>query len=73
LLQVRDVGQMQAWVDAAFAANEKAAQDAAANPKKQKQARGFLMGQVMKLSGGKADPRIVGDLIDKRLADLAGG
>lgn len=68
LIQVKDVGQMQTWVDEAFAANAKAVQDAIANPKKQKQARGFLMGQVMKLSGGKADPKIVGELIDKRLA-----
>lgn len=68
LLQVRDEGQMQAWVDQAFAANEKAVSDAVANPKKQKQARGFLLGQVMKISGGKADPAIVGKLIDEKLA-----
>ncbi len=73
LIQVKDVGQMQAWVDQAFAANEKAVQDAVANPKKQKQARGFLMGQVMKLSAGKADPKICGELIDAKLAGLAGG
>jgi len=69
LLQVRDEGAMQAWVDQAFAANEKAVQDAIANPKKQKQARGFLLGQVMKISGGKADPAIVGKLIDDKLAN----
>ncbi|HQE27152.1 MAG TPA: Asp-tRNA(Asn)/Glu-tRNA(Gln) amidotransferase GatCAB subunit B, partial [Phycisphaerae bacterium] len=73
LLQVRDESAMQAWVDQAFAANEKAVQDAIANPKKQKQARGFLMGQVMKLSGGKADPAIVGKLIDAKLAQLSAG
>ncbi len=73
LIQVKDIGRMQAWVDEAFAANEKAARDAIANPKKQKQARGFLMGQVMKLSAGKADPKICGELIDRKLAELAGG
>ena len=72
LLQVRDEGAMQAWVDQAFTANEKAVQDAVANPKKQKQARGFLMGQVMKISGGKADPAIVGKLIDEKLARCSG-
>jgi aspartyl-tRNA(Asn)/glutamyl-tRNA(Gln) amidotransferase subunit B len=72
LLQVRDEGQMQAWVDQAFAANEKAVQDAIANPKKQQQARGFLTGQVMKLSGGKADPKIVGKLIADKLAAMGG-
>ena len=72
LVQVRDEGQMQAWVDEAFAANEKAVRDALANPKKQKQARGFLTGQVMKISGGKADPKIVGKLIGEKLASMSG-
>jgi len=71
LLQVRDESQMRTWVDQAFAANQKAVQDALANPKKQKQARGFLMGQVMKISGGKADPAVVGRLIDAKLADVS--
>jgi len=72
LMQVRDEGQMTAWVEQAFAANAKAVQDAAANPKKKQQARGFLMGQVMKLSGGKADPKITGKLIDDKLASMGG-
>ncbi|HSW46638.1 MAG TPA: Asp-tRNA(Asn)/Glu-tRNA(Gln) amidotransferase subunit GatB [Phycisphaerae bacterium] len=72
LVQVRDEGQMQAWVEQAFATNAKAAQDAVANPKKKERARGFLMGQVMKLSGGKADPKIVGQLIDDKLAGQGG-
>ena len=67
MLQVHDEGAMQAWVDEAFAANAKAVQDAIANPKKQKQARGFLLGQVMKISGGKADPKMVGKLVDEKL------
>ena len=32
-----------------------------------KAARGFLTGQVMKLSGGKADPTLVGELIEAKL------
>jgi len=71
LIQVRDTGQMQVWVDQAFAANEKAVQDALANPKKKQQARGFLTGQVMKVSGGKADPKMVGELIDKKLGGMS--
>jgi aspartyl-tRNA(Asn)/glutamyl-tRNA(Gln) amidotransferase subunit B len=73
LVQVRDEGQMQAWVDEAFAANEKAVQDALTNPKKAKASRGFLTGQVMKLSGGKADPKIVGRLIEEKLTQSGGG
>jgi len=72
LVQVRDEGRMQSWVDQAFAANEKAVQDALANPKKQQQARGFLTGQVMKLSGGKADPKMVGKMIADKLAAMSG-
>ena len=70
LLQVRDTGATQAWVDQAFAENAQAVQDALANPKKAKAAAGFLRGQVMKISGGKADPRITGELIDRQLAAL---
>ena len=72
LIQVHDEGQMQAWVDEAFAANDKAVKDALANPKKKKQARGFLTGQVMQRSGGKADPKIVGQLIEEKLAHMKG-
>ncbi len=72
LIQVRDEGQMGAWVEQAFAANEKAVRDALANPKKMQQARGFLTGQVMKISGGKADPKIVGKMIEDKLAGMAG-
>ncbi len=71
LVQVRDEGQMQSWVDEAFEANAKAVQDALTNPKKAKASRGFLTGQVMKLSGGKADPKIVSRLIDEKLNALS--
>ena len=70
LVQVRDEGQMAQWVEEAFAANAKAVQDAISNPKKQQQARGFLTGQVMKISGGKADPKIVGRLIEEKLKSV---
>ncbi|UCD29418.1 MAG: Asp-tRNA(Asn)/Glu-tRNA(Gln) amidotransferase subunit GatB [Planctomycetota bacterium] len=70
LVQVKDENQMQVWVDEAFTANQKAVKDAIGNPKKQKQARGFLAGQVMKISGGKADPKIVGKLIEEKLTGM---
>lgn len=68
LLQVQDESAMQVWVDEAFAANAQAVQDARSNPKKAKAATGYLMGQVMRISGGKADPAIVSRLIAQRLA-----
>jgi aspartyl-tRNA(Asn)/glutamyl-tRNA(Gln) amidotransferase subunit B len=73
LIQSQDTDQISAWVDAALASNQKAVQDAIANPKKVKAARGFLTGQVMKISGGQADPKLVGQLIQQKLADRAGG
>jgi len=71
LLQVRDQDRVAAWVEEVLASNAAAVRDALANPKKQQQARGFLTGQVMKLSGGKADPRIVGKLIEEKLSGMA--
>ena len=68
LLQCSDEDEIAAWVDQALAANQQAVRDALASPKKLKAARGFLAGQVMKLSGGKADPTITGELIDKKLS-----
>ncbi len=70
LMQLRDTGQIEGWVADAFAANTKAVGDAATNPKKLKAARGFLIGAVMKASGGAADPKLVGELIDARLESL---
>ena len=69
LIQSRDEGQIAAWVDEVLRANEKAVQDALNNPKKAKAARGFLTGQVMKLSKGRADPKLVGRIIEQRLAE----
>ena len=73
LLQSRDSDQIRAWVSQALDANPQAVQDALSNPKKLQAARGFLSGQVMKLSGGKADPKLAGDLIVKLLAERGAG
>jgi hypothetical protein len=72
LLQSTDEDETARWVDQALAANERAVQDALSNPKKAKSARGFLTGQVMKLSGGKADPKLAGALIGSKLDEIAG-
>ncbi len=67
LVQVKDSAASAAWVAQAFAQNEQAVSDALANPRKAKAAAGFLRGQVMKLSGGQADPALVGRLIEEQL------
>jgi len=68
LVQERDEGQLAEWVDAAIAANQQAFDDATTNPKKAKAALGFLRGQVMKLSQGKADPKLAGQMLEERLS-----
>ena len=68
----RDTDQIAAWADQARP-QMPGRQDAIANPKKIKAARGFLTGQVMKLSGGKADPKIVGELIEEEAGRKTGG
>ena len=67
LRKIVDTDQTASWVDEAFKANAKAVRDATRNPKKRKAAAGFLRGQVMRLSQGKADPKLVGELIEKKL------
>ncbi len=68
LIQATGADEHQAWVDQAFAENQQAVQDAIGNPKKQKAALGFLTGQVMKISKGKANPKITNELIQRKLA-----
>ncbi len=70
LIQERDESALQIWVDEAFAANPKAIEDALQNPKKARAAVGFLRGQVMRLSKGKADPRLAGEMIEQKLGDI---
>ncbi len=67
LLQVRDENQTARWVEQALAANPQAVDDYRNNPKKKQASLGFLRGAVMKTSNGKADPKIVGRLLEQKL------
>lgn len=64
LLQVSDEGELVMIVQQVIAENEKAADDVRGGEFK---AIGFLVGQVMKASQGKANPGVVADLIKKQL------
>ena len=64
---VSDEGELEAMVDRAIAENPGPVQDFK-NGKKA--AAGFFVGQVMKLSKGKADPKIVGKLVAQKLAAM---
>jgi aspartyl-tRNA(Asn)/glutamyl-tRNA(Gln) amidotransferase subunit B len=63
LKQVSDVGALEKLVDEILANNPDKVADAKANPK----AIGWFVGQVMKASGGKANPQTVNELLRKRL------
>ncbi len=65
LAQTSDVGVIEKFVDDAIAANPKVVADYRAG---KSNVAGFLVGQIMKASSGKADPALVKDLLLKKLA-----
>ncbi len=68
LIQKSDAGQIEALVDQVITENSKAVEDVKAGGKKCKKARGFLLGQVMQKSKGQANPKIVSEILDKKLS-----
>jgi aspartyl-tRNA(Asn)/glutamyl-tRNA(Gln) amidotransferase subunit B len=63
LQQVTDISAIEAVVDDIIAKNPDKIADAKKNPK----AIGWFVGQVMKASGGKANPQAVNDLLKTKL------
>ena len=63
--QVTDTGAIEAAVDEVIAANPAQVEKAQANPK----LAGWFVGQVMKATGGKANPKAVNDLVAQKLAE----
>ena len=64
LAQVSDTGALEAFCDQAIASNPKSVADFKAG---NKAAVNALVGQVMKLSKGKANPQLVGEILSKKL------
>jgi aspartyl-tRNA(Asn)/glutamyl-tRNA(Gln) amidotransferase subunit B len=64
LTQVADAGALGAVVDEVLAANPKVVADLLAG---KKAAHGFLVGQVMKSTGGRANPAVVNALLGEKL------
>jgi aspartyl-tRNA(Asn)/glutamyl-tRNA(Gln) amidotransferase subunit B len=62
--QVTDTGAIEAAVDEIIAANPEQVEKAKANPK----LAGWFVGQVMKATGGKANPKAVNELVAKKLS-----
>ena len=61
--QVTDTGAIETIVDEIIAANPKQVDQVKANPK----TMGWFVGQVMKQSGGKANPAAVNEILKKKL------
>jgi aspartyl-tRNA(Asn)/glutamyl-tRNA(Gln) amidotransferase subunit B len=64
LRQVSDVSALEAWVDDVIAENPDPVEQLRGG---KEGVLGFLVGQVMKKSGGSANPKLVGDLLRRRL------
>ncbi len=67
LIQKSDSGEIEALIDQVIAENPKAVEDAKNNPKKAKKSAGFLMGQVMQKSKGQANPKVVSQILSRKL------
>jgi aspartyl-tRNA(Asn)/glutamyl-tRNA(Gln) amidotransferase subunit B len=63
LKQVTDTGAIEKAIDEIIAANPDKAAEVAAKP----QALGWFVGQVMKATGGKANPAAVNELLKSKL------
>ncbi len=67
LIQKSDAGELETIVEHVLAENPKAVEDVKSGGKKSKKALGFLLGQVMQKTKGQANPKVVSEILDKKL------
>jgi aspartyl-tRNA(Asn)/glutamyl-tRNA(Gln) amidotransferase subunit B len=67
LIQKSDAGELEVIVDKILAENSKAVDDVKSGGKKTKKALGFLLGQVMQKTKGQANPKVVSQILSKKL------
>ena len=67
LRQKSDAGELERIVDEVIAENAGAVEDVTSGGKKSKKARGFLLGQVMQKTKGQANPKVVSEILNKKL------
>ncbi len=67
LIQKSDAGELESVVDQVLAENPKALEDVTSGGKKSKKARGFLLGRVMQKTKGQANPKVVSEILAKKL------
>jgi aspartyl-tRNA(Asn)/glutamyl-tRNA(Gln) amidotransferase subunit B len=67
LIQTSDAGELEGIVDQVLAENVQAVQDVVTESKKSKKARGFLLGQVIQKTKGQANPKVVSEILERKL------
>ena len=67
LLQKSDAAELESIVEQVIAENPQAVSDVISGGKKSKKAKGFLLGQVMQKSGRQANPKVVSEILSKKL------
>jgi aspartyl-tRNA(Asn)/glutamyl-tRNA(Gln) amidotransferase subunit B len=68
LIQKSDAGELEKIVEQVLSENPKAVDDVKSGGKKSKKAEGFLLGQVMQKTRGQANPKVVSEIISKKLS-----
>jgi aspartyl-tRNA(Asn)/glutamyl-tRNA(Gln) amidotransferase subunit B len=68
LLQKSDVGELEKIVEQVLSENPKAVDDVKSGGKKSKKAMGFLLGQVIQKTKGQANPKVVSEILSKKLS-----
>ena len=68
LIQKSDAGELEQIVEQVLIENPKAVEDVKSGGKKSKKARGFLLGQVMQKTKGQANPKVVSEILAKKLS-----
>jgi aspartyl-tRNA(Asn)/glutamyl-tRNA(Gln) amidotransferase subunit B len=63
-----DVMELEAIVEQVLAENPKAVEDVRKGDKKSKKAEGFLLGQVMQQSKGRANPQVISQILTRKLS-----
>jgi aspartyl-tRNA(Asn)/glutamyl-tRNA(Gln) amidotransferase subunit B len=67
LLQKSDAGELEKIVEQVLSENPKAVDDVKSGGKKSKKAMGFLLGQVIQKTKGQANPKVVSEILEKKL------
>jgi aspartyl-tRNA(Asn)/glutamyl-tRNA(Gln) amidotransferase subunit B len=67
LIQKSDAGELETIVDKVLAENNQAVDDVKSGGKKSKKALGFLLGRVMQKTKGRANPKVVSQILADKL------